>query len=110
MSRSACEVDPARLALYGISFGGYFAIRGGEHDPRIKALIANSPIIDLRRYLLGFIGGEAAVDNAPQLDVKDVDKVPDNELPRTQKLTFKASCRRFGVTGFTQWLERLQAF
>jgi hypothetical protein len=104
------EVDPARLALYGISFGGYFVTRGGEHDRRIKALVANSPIIDLRRYLLGFIGGEAAADNAPQLELKDVDEVPDNELPRTQKLTFKASCRRFGAASFAQWLERLKAF
>ncbi|MGH7988235.1 MAG: alpha/beta hydrolase family protein [Candidatus Binataceae bacterium] len=40
------EVDVDRLALYGISFGGSFAIRGGEHDPRIRALVVNSPIID----------------------------------------------------------------
>jgi pimeloyl-ACP methyl ester carboxylesterase len=103
-------VDARRLALYGISFGGYFAIRGAEHDPRIKAVIANSPIVDLRRYMLGFVGGEAAVEKMPPIELKDVDGIPDSDMPHAQKLSFKASCRRFGVTSFAQWLERLKAF
>src|SRR5690606_19641868 len=41
------EVAAERLALYGISFGGYFVTRAAEYDGRIKALIANSPIIEL---------------------------------------------------------------
>src|SRR3712207_1996517 len=43
---SRVEVDPQRLALYGISLGGYFAPRAAAHDDRIKALVANSPIPD----------------------------------------------------------------
>ena len=104
------DVDPQRLALYGISFGGYFAIRGAEHDPRIKAVIANSPIVDLRRYMLGFVGGEATAEKMPPIELKDVDSIPDSEMPHAQKLSFKASCRRFGVTSFAQWIERLKAF
>jgi pimeloyl-ACP methyl ester carboxylesterase len=104
------EVDPTKLAVYGISFGGYFAIRGGEHDRRIKALIANSPIVDLRRYMLGFVGGETTAANPPRLELKEVDDIPDTELPHAQKLSFKASCRRFGVTSFAQWIERLKLF
>ncbi|WP_376797324.1 alpha/beta hydrolase family protein [Thermogemmatispora sp.] len=42
LSRS--DVDPQRLALYGMSFGGYLAPRAAAHDARIKALIANAPI------------------------------------------------------------------
>ena len=48
---SRAEVDPQRLALYGISLGGYFAPRAAAHDARIKALVANSPIPDLHAYL-----------------------------------------------------------
>lgn len=36
--------DPRRVALMGISYGGYFATRMAAHEPRIGALIANSPI------------------------------------------------------------------
>ncbi len=40
------EVDPQRLAAYGISAGGYFVPRAAVHEPRIKACIANSMIWD----------------------------------------------------------------
>jgi alpha-beta hydrolase superfamily lysophospholipase len=45
------DVDPQRLAVYGISFGGYFASRAAADDRRIKALVANSPIPDLHTYV-----------------------------------------------------------
>lgn len=34
------EVDPDRIALMGVSMGGYYAPRGAAFDPRIKALVA----------------------------------------------------------------------
>ncbi len=103
------EVAPERLAVYGISFGGYFAMRAGEHDRRIKALILNSPIIDLFGYMAGFVGPQFAND-PPPLTLAEVDNVPDDELPRTAKLSFKSSCRRFGVDSFAAWFRRLKDF
>jgi pimeloyl-ACP methyl ester carboxylesterase len=35
------EVDPARIALLGISFGGYLAPRAASAEPRLAALIAD---------------------------------------------------------------------
>lgn len=46
------EVDENRLALYGLSFGGYLAPRAAAMDRRIKALIANGPIYDFHQFLL----------------------------------------------------------
>lgn len=43
------EVDPLRLAAYGISGGGYYVPRACAHDLRIKACIANSVLYDLER-------------------------------------------------------------
>jgi hypothetical protein len=40
------DVDPQKLALYGLSFGGYLTPRAAAHDARIKALIPNAPIRD----------------------------------------------------------------
>lgn len=102
------EVDPQRLALYGISFGGYFTTRAGEHDDRIKALIVNSPIVDLREYMLGFVDDD--LEDAEALMVVDTDEVPDEFLPRIQKLMFKAACSRFGVESDVAWKERLKVF
>jgi alpha-beta hydrolase superfamily lysophospholipase len=103
-------VDGRKLALYGISLGGYFATRGAEHDQRIKAVVLNSPIVDLRAYMLGFVGGEAGASKLPPLKLSEVDSVPDNEMHPTQKLLFKAACKRFGVDSLAGWFERLKAF
>jgi esterase/lipase len=41
------EVDSKRIALYGLSMGGYFAPRAAAYDHRIAACIANSGIYDV---------------------------------------------------------------
>lgn len=40
------EVDPERLAMYGISGGGYFVPRAAVTDKRIKAIAMNSAVVD----------------------------------------------------------------
>lgn len=42
------EVDPERIALMGISFGGYLAPRAAAFEHRLKALIANGGVYDFR--------------------------------------------------------------
>ena len=103
------EVAPERLALYGISFGGYFVIRAGARDARIRALVVNSPIVDLRAYMVAFVGIELT-QNLPPVHLADVDAIPDAEFPPAMKLAFKSACRRFGVDSFTGWVERLEDF
>ncbi len=103
------DVAAEKLALYGISFGGYFALRAGVHDRRIRALVLNSPIVDLHAYMTAFMGREL-VANAPPLKLSDLDSIPDTEMPKLAKHGFKGSCRRFGVDSFQAWLRRLQDF
>ena len=40
------EVDPQRLAMYGISGGGYFVPRAAMTDKRITAIAMNSAVVD----------------------------------------------------------------
>ncbi|MBW8637621.1 alpha/beta hydrolase [Hoeflea sp. WL0058] len=102
-------VNPEKLGLYGISFGGYFTIRGAAGDQRIRALVANSPIIDLLDYMSGFVqAGEGDEDEDVSLD--EVDDIPEQYMPSSVKLGFKAACRRFGVTTFSGWFEKLEAY
>ncbi len=47
------QVDTDRIALMGISFGGYFAPRAAAFDDRIKVCIANGGIYDFYQNVLG---------------------------------------------------------
>src|SRR3954451_2562370 len=103
------EVDPRRLALYGISYGGYFASRAAAYDARVKALVANSPVPDLHAYIVGFVGPEVAA-NPPPLTLGEIDRISDQEMPPGIKHALKASLRRFGVDSIAAWLERTRDF
>lgn len=46
------ELDADRLAVFGFSWGGHIAFKGGQHDRRIKALIANPAMPDVFRAVL----------------------------------------------------------
>lgn len=46
------DVDRNRLAVFGFSWGGHIVFKGGQHDPRIKALIANPAMPDVFRAVL----------------------------------------------------------
>jgi hypothetical protein len=52
------EVDTERIAVYGISGGGYYVPRAAVHDKRIKACITNCAVTDI-----GKIMGEMAIQN-----------------------------------------------
>ncbi|TAJ44065.1 alpha/beta hydrolase family protein [Methanofollis fontis] len=46
------DVDEDRIALWGISLGGYLAPRGAAYEPRITALVADGGTYDVGQNLL----------------------------------------------------------
>jgi pimeloyl-ACP methyl ester carboxylesterase len=54
LSRS--DVDPQRLALSGLSMGGYFAPRAVAFEKRITAVIANSVLTELKPVVMALLG------------------------------------------------------
>jgi alpha-beta hydrolase superfamily lysophospholipase len=46
------EVDAEHLAIFGFSWGGHIVFKGAQHDPRIKAMIANPPMPNVFRAVL----------------------------------------------------------
>ena len=55
------EVDPARLAIVGISFAGGLALHTAAFDSRIKVCIAQSPIVNGRKWM-------RSLRSAPEFD------------------------------------------
>ncbi len=105
------EVDMERLAMLGISFGGYFATRATAHEPRIKALIGNSPILNLHDYLVAFIGSDPA--EAPEeenFQVEDLPAIPKEKLSRELKMACENVMIRFGQPSFRDTFIYLREF
>lgn len=102
-------VDMRRLGLYGISLGGYFATRAACFEPRIRALAANSPIIDLKAYQLGFFPRNVVAD-PPELRLEWLPEIPRSELPDSLRALLKIAFYRFGTESLHDWLAMLDAF
>jgi esterase/lipase len=49
------DVDPERIAIHGLSAGGYFAPRAAVYEHRIKACIANCPFVNLGESITGML-------------------------------------------------------
>jgi dienelactone hydrolase len=72
------DVDPRRIALHGISFGGYLAPRAAAFDRRIAACIADDGVYDYGAAQLSGIPAALrpqvkaalSVPSAPQLDAR----------------------------------------
>ncbi|MCE3551817.1 prolyl oligopeptidase family serine peptidase [Pseudonocardia sp. RS11V-5] len=110
------EVDPERLALLGISLGGYWVTRAAAHDDRIRAVVANSPIVDLHAYQVAFVapyvGGdpEVVLDPGDDLRLDDIDHLPDTALPVAAKGLARSLMTRFGRTSLLDTFAYLRAF
>jgi len=105
------EVDMDRLAFMGISFGGYFSTRATSHEPRIKALIPNSPVINVHDYLGAFIGYDPA--EAPDdmnFSIEDLPEIPDSEMSEQQKSMAEGLMLRFGQPTFKDTFIYLREF
>lgn len=103
--------DPRRVALMGISYGGYFATRMAAHEPRIRALIANSPIVDLHAYMVSFVGFDPAQwPDAEDIRLADLDHIPDTAIPPQQREMMRSLMVRMGRDSFKQTYQRLRDF
>jgi len=97
------------LALAGLGFGAYFAARAAAFDRRIRALVVDSPIHDLYRYLEALVG-PAAFRMREDIRPEDVAGIPEDLLPQQMLWGIFAVCRRFGVASLQAWKAQLDAY
>jgi pimeloyl-ACP methyl ester carboxylesterase len=96
------DVDPGRVALVGQSFGSCFAARSAATDPRVRALVANPPVIDMRRYMEAWVGSDV-FGMSRDIRPEDVLGVPEDLMPKQMQWGIESICRRFGVPSFSAW-------
>jgi pimeloyl-ACP methyl ester carboxylesterase len=69
---SRSDVDEDRIALWGISLGGYLAPRGAAYEPRITALVADGGAYDVGRTLLQSLQkGGGADANMTEIELQE---------------------------------------
>jgi pimeloyl-ACP methyl ester carboxylesterase len=105
-------IDPNRIALLGLSFGGYFALRAAAHDPRFAAVVADSPIVDLHAYNQAFVGfdPEQVLGESDDFGAEQLPDIPDEELPPAMKDLTRALLARFGQRTFVGIFRYLRNF
>jgi pimeloyl-ACP methyl ester carboxylesterase len=101
-------VDASRLGLVGISFGGYLAPRGAAFEPRIRALVANSPVTDWGSYMRGFFGQDP--ESEPDFSSQDLAQIPDDLISPRNKQMLIHCFRKFGVDTWYGLLQRLNEY
>lgn len=105
------EVRMQNLALMGVSFGGYFATRAAAFEPRIKALIANSPILNLFDYLAAFTGmNPLDIPDEEDFHLSDIASFSEEEFPEALRAQTEQMMIRFGRKSFKKTFEYLKAF
>ena len=105
------EVDANSLGFLGISFGGYFSTRATAHEPRIRALIANSPIIDLHAYMSSFVGFDPAqMPDDQDFGPADMDQIADDVMTLQQKEMTISLIGRFGRPTFKSTFQYMMEF
>jgi alpha-beta hydrolase superfamily lysophospholipase len=100
------DVDPNRLVLAGQSFGSYFAARSAAVDHRVRALVANPPMVDMGRYMEAWMGTKV-FHMSRDIRPADVVGVPEDLMPRQMQWGIAAICDRFGVPSFHAWRDAI---
>ena len=103
------EVDAEKLALYGVSLGGYFAGRAAACDSRIRALILNSPIVDIHRYFSSFFKPDD-LEKAKPLTVEIITSLPEGAVPPAVLVTSLNLILRFGKNSIGEVFEYMKEF
>ena len=83
------EVDTKRIALLGVSFGGYLAPRAAAFEKRLAACIANGGVLD-------FIGPRIPKDMAREQYASSIRSHPDQVNVKMQKLAEQSVAARWG--------------
>lgn len=91
------EVDPKRVVLMGVSYGGYLAARAAAYETRIAALIANDGLYDLYEATSSY----SEKEQPSQFDPK--------ELPTTVRWAL-AQARWIFQASPEQYIEKLKSY
>lgn len=96
LNQHAAQQPADQLALYGVSGGGYFTAQAVANNPRIKAWVASTPIMDISAVFKKELG---PVGRTPGWVSRTVMSTAGN-FNASAELTIKKYSWQFGVSDF----------
>lgn len=106
------QVDPSRLVLKGLSFGGALAPRAAAFEPRLKALVANPGVLNwnaaMLRKLSEFPGLEPLLTASPETFDASVGFIVQDSA--AARWWFKDAMWKHGATCPSDLVAKLRAF
>jgi pimeloyl-ACP methyl ester carboxylesterase len=103
------EVDGRRLALFGVSFGGYFVARTAACDRRVRAVISDSPLCDVGPVISAILGDIARMLGR-DVALDEIDRLDATVLPPFARNPLKSHILRFGAKSAGEFAERANRF
>ncbi len=106
------EVDQERIALMGISFGGYFAPRAVAFEHRIKACIANGGLYDFHAAVMRNTppGFEEMLDDESAAEEIDKDIYQIMETNPSLRWSFGNGMWTFGAKSPSEWMRMTRPY
>ena len=106
------EVDPERIALMGISFGGYFAPRAVAFEHRIKACIANGGLYDFHAAVMRNTppGFEKMLDDESAAEEIDKEIYQIMETDPSLRWSFGNGMWTFGAKSPSEWMRMTRPY
>lgn len=106
------EVDSKRIALIGISFGGYLAPRAVAFEHRIKACIANGGVYDFHANAMrnGPPNFEQLLDNKEEAEAIDKEIYETMKKDATMRWVFNDGMWKFGAKTPSAWLRATRPY
>lgn len=106
------EVDPSRLILKGLSFGGALAPRAAAFEPRLAALVANPGVLNwhaaMLRKIAAFPGLEALATASPETFDASVGFIVQDSA--AARWWFKDAMWKHGASSPSDLLAKLRPF
>lgn len=101
---SRTDVDPHRIAMFGISGGGYMAPRAAMYEKRISALVALSMLLDVYEVWTTSMGADKLAKAEDRGLLRILEKLPVKRV-RTGLTLFDVYKWKYGVTTLGELLE-----
>lgn len=103
------EVDSAKLALFGVSFGGYFVARTAACDRRVRAVISDSPLCNVGPVISALLG-DVAAKLGHDVAVTDIAWLPDAVLSNYAQRPLMSHAIRFGAASAADFVMKANRF